>query len=206
LPLTLGVARAGPAAAASSNAIGSIGIVIIISSRADETGIGRSPSAVYACSDMTEASVSSIAHIIQLAVAPVFLLAGIGSLLNVLAGRISRIVDRARQLERHVPTAEEDERIVEIRELEILDRRMTYIHWAIGLCVAAALQICLVVVILFVADLIDIRFAIPVSLLFIAAMISLTLGLLLFLAEVTLATRFVRVNEKFVTRSRRRMR
>lgn len=153
---------------------------------------------------MTDASITTIAHIIQLAVAPVFLLAGIGSLLNVLAGRISRIVDRARQLERHVPTADEDERVTEIRELEILDRRMTFCHWAIGFCTTAALLICLVVVILFVADLVEIRFAIAVSLLFIGAMISLIVGLLLFLAEVTLATRFVRVSEKFVTRRRPR--
>jgi hypothetical protein len=41
-----------------------------------------------------------------------------------------------------------------------------------------------------------------VSLLFIAAMVSVTIGLLLFLLEVTIATRFVRVNEKFVARRR----
>jgi hypothetical protein len=150
--------------------------------------------------DMNDAGITDIAHIIQLAVAPVFLLAGIGSLLNVLAGRLARVVDRARQLERHVPTADEEEQAYELRELEILDRRMAICHWAIGLCTTAALLICLVVVILFVADLVAMRFAIPVSLLFIVAMISLTLGLLLFLAEVSMATRFVRVNEKFVIR------
>jgi hypothetical protein len=57
-----------------------------------------------------------------------------------------------------------------------------------------------------VADLVAIKFAIAVSLLFIAAMISLTCGLLLFLAEVTIATRFVRVSDKFVTRRRSRRR
>lgn len=153
---------------------------------------------------MMDASTSTIAHIIQLAVAPVFLLAGIGSLLNVLAGRIARVVDRARRLEGHVPTADEDERLVELKELEILDRRMTLTHWAIGLCTAAALLICIVVIVLFVTDLVAMQFAIPVSLLFIGAMISLTLGLLLFLAEVTLATRSVRVSEKFVVRRRSR--
>jgi hypothetical protein len=151
---------------------------------------------------MNEAGISDVAHIIQLAVAPVFLLAGIGSLLNVLAGRLARVVDRARQLERHIPTAEEDEQATEIHELEILDRRMALCHWAIGLCTTAALLICVVVMILFVADLVAMRFAIPVSLLFIAAMFSLTMGLLLFLWEVSMATRFVRVNEQFVMRRR----
>ena len=152
---------------------------------------------------MTDASISTIAHIIQLAVAPVFLLAGIGSLINVLAGRLARVVDRARQLERLVPDADEEERAIEILQLEILDRRMGICHWAIGLCTTAALLVCLVVMILFIADLVAIRFAVPVSLLFIAAMVSLTLGLLLFLAEVTIATRSVRVDEKFVTRRSR---
>lgn len=152
---------------------------------------------------MTDASISTIAHIIQLAVAPVFLLAGIGSILNVFAARLARVVDRARRLEMLVSNADDEERSIEIQELEILDRRMAICHWAIGLCTAAALLICLVVVILFVADIVEIRFAIPVSLLFIAAMVSLTCGLLLFLAEVTIATRFVRVNEKFVRRGGR---
>jgi hypothetical protein len=155
---------------------------------------------------MTGAATSTIAQIIQLAVAPVFLLAGIGSLLNVLAGRLARIVDRARQIESRVPSASGDERVAHIERLEILERRMTFCHWAIGLCTAAALLICLVVMILFVSDLVAIGFAVPVSLLFIAAMMSLTLGLLLFLAEVTIATRFVHVSEEYVAPRRPRRR
>jgi hypothetical protein len=154
--------------------------------------------------DMSASSISSIAHIIQLAVAPVFLLAGIGSLLNVFAARLARVVDRARQIERHLAAAQEEEDMIELKELEILDRRMAICHWAIGLCTTAALLICLVVMILFVADIVAIKFAVPISLLFIAAMACLTCGLLLFLAEVTIATRSVRVNEKYVTRGRRR--
>jgi hypothetical protein len=155
---------------------------------------------------MTDVATSAIAQVIQLAVAPVFLLAAIGSLLNVFAGRLARVVDRARHLERHVPAAAEEERAAALRELEILERRMSISHWAIGLCTTAALLICLVVMILFVSDLVALRFSIPVSLLFIGAMASLTLGLLLFLAEVTLATRFVHVSEEFVARRRSRRR
>jgi hypothetical protein len=151
---------------------------------------------------MTDAATSTIAHIIQLAVAPVFLLAGIGSLLNVLAGRLARIVDSARRIESSVPTASESERVAHIERLEILERRMTICHWAIALCTTAALLICLVVMILFIADLVAIRFSVPVSLLFIGAMASLTLGLLLFLAEVTIATRSVHVSEEYVARRR----
>ena len=155
---------------------------------------------------MNSANISAIAQIIQLAVTPVFLLAGIGGILNVIANRLARVVDRVRSLERHIPETQGEERAEEIGELAILDRRMTYCHWAIGLSTASALLICMVVMILFVADLIHMNFAVPVSLLFVAAMVSLTLGLVLFLAEVTVATRFVRVSEKFVTRRTRRRR
>ncbi len=148
---------------------------------------------------MPEASVTTIAHIIQLSIAPVFLLDGLGGILNVVASRLARVVDRVRTLEREVPTAEAELQAAELRELAILDRRMGLCHWSVALCTTSALLICLVVMILFVADLVTMNFAVPVSLLFIAAMASLTLGLLLFLFEVTIATRFVRVDEKFVT-------
>ncbi len=144
--------------------------------------------------------ISSIAHFIQLSVAPVFLLAGISGILNVVATRLARVVDRVRSLERDVPTAEEDLRAQEIRELHILDRRMRFCHYTIGLCTTSALLICLVVVILFVASLNAMNFAVPVSLLFIAAMVFLTAGLMLFLSEVTIATRSVRVSEEYVSR------
>jgi uncharacterized membrane protein len=163
------------------------------------TGCGRPLQA----GDMTDTSVSSIAHIIQLAVAPVFLLAGLGGILNVVATRLSRVVDRVRTLEGHL-LADPEPELEEIarKELAILDRRMGLCHWSVGLCTTSALLISLVVVILFVADLVVLNFAIPVSLLFIAAMASLTFGLLLFLLEVTIATRFVRVDEKFMMRRR----
>ena len=154
---------------------------------------------------MTDTSVSSIAHIIQLAVAPVFLLAGLGGILNVVSTRLSRVVDRVRTLERELladPEPEPELEEIARKELGILDRRMGLCHWSVGLCTTSALLISLVVVILFVADLVALNFAIPVSLLFIAAMASLTFGLLLFLLEVTIATRFVRVDEKFVMRRR----
>jgi hypothetical protein len=147
---------------------------------------------------------SDIAQIIQLVIAPVFLLAGIGGLLNVVASRLARVVDRVRSLELDVQTADETLRAQEIKELHILDRRMRLCHLAIGLCTASALLICLVVIVLFVVSLQAMNFAVPVSLLFIAAMLCLTAGLMLFLAEVTIATRSVRVSDEYVARRGRR--
>lgn len=151
-----------------------------------------------------DASIGTVAGIIQLSVAPVFLLAGIAGILNVLASRLARIVDRARSLESDVPIAKEDVRQAELKELVILDRRMSMCHWAIGLCTFAALLVCVVVVVLFVAVLSELQFAVPVSLLFIGAMLSVTLGLLLFLGEVTIATRWVRVSERYVHKGKAR--
>jgi type IV secretory pathway VirB6-like protein len=153
---------------------------------------------------MIQGSISTVAQTIQLAVAPVFLLAGIAGILNVVATRLARVVDRVRTLERHIPKAEQALREQELSELAILGRRMNICHLSIGLCTASALLICMVVMILFLAGLTRTNYGASVSLLFIGATLCLTLGLLLFLAEVTIATRSVRVNEQFVLKKKRR--
>ena len=100
-----------------------------------------------------ETSVTAVAQIIQLAVAPVFLLAGIGAFLNVCAGRLSRIVDRARTVEPLLLAARGSEHDRRLAEIHVLDRRMALVSWAISLTVLAAVLICLVVVLLFAASL-----------------------------------------------------
>ena len=136
-------------------------------------------------------AVSAIAHHIQLAVAPVFLLAGIGSIINVLANRLARVTDRSRMLEREAAGPEGH-----AQEIGLLDRRMQVVHLAISCCTASALFVCVVVAILFVADLG--RFAIgqAIAWLFIAAMLLLIAGLILFLYEVRLATRALRISRR----------
>jgi hypothetical protein len=138
-------------------------------------------------------AVTAIAHLIQLAIAPVFLLAGIGSILNVLAQRLARVVDRARRLETEFSElATEDQGPVRA-ELRILDLRMTVVNLAISCCTASALFVCMVVAILFVADLAEFRFGTPIAYLFILTMLMLISGLLLFLWEVRLAMRSLRL-------------
>ena len=141
-----------------------------------------------------------IAQAIQLAVAPALLLVGIGNCLNVVAVRLARIVDRARGLERHLPDATDHERQMEVGELRVLDRRMMVCHASVGFITASGLLTCLVVIMLFVNSLRGLGYADTVSILFVAAMASLALGLLLFLAEVTIATRVVKVSREHVRR------
>jgi hypothetical protein len=143
--------------------------------------------------------VSDIAQNIQLAVAPVFLLTGIGSILNVLAGRVSRIVDRARSLERDFQSFQPEVRAEARRELIILDKRMRTVNRAIILCTLAGLFVCIVVAVLFVGELYPMRWTQAVALLFIAAMALLIAGLMLFLQEVQLALRSVRVKSALLT-------
>ena len=138
-------------------------------------------------------AVTTIAHQIQLAVAPVFLLAGIGSILNVLAGRLARVVERARQLEREYGAFDEETRGLATAELQILDTRMTVVNLALSACTSAALFVCVLVAMLFIADLADFAFGRPTAWLFVLAMLLLILGLILFLWEVRLAMHALRL-------------
>jgi hypothetical protein len=138
----------------------------------------------------------AIAHAIQLAVAPVFLLSGIGAMLAVMTSRLGRIIDRARLLEARL-----EENAPGIREslhadLRILSRRAKLISRAITLCTVTALLICVVIATLFLSAFLNFDSTIPVAVLFIAAMASFALGLLWFLREIYLATINLRIGPK----------
>ena len=136
---------------------------------------------------------SDIAHIIQLAIAPVFTLAGIGALLNVMANRLARVVDRWRALEGGLESDDETSRRLHHTELGVLDKRMVHIHRAIALCTLAALMICLVIILLFAGQLIAVPVAAAVSVLFVVSMLLLVVALVSFYIEVTIASRILRV-------------
>ncbi len=148
-------------------------------------------------------AVSAIAHHIQLAVAPVFLLAGIGSILNVMAGRLARVTERARLLEREFTAYDDEARRLATAELRILDVRMTVVNLALSACTAAALFVCVLVALLFVADLADFAIGRPVAWLFVLAMLLLIAGLVLFLWEVRLAMRALLVRRESMPHRRR---
>jgi len=147
-------------------------------------------------SPFTGMQIADIGHAVQLAIAPVFLIAGIGALLNVMANRLGRVVDRARALERDINGYDETMRSRAMTELAVLDRRMVLVHWAIYACVASALVICLVIGVLFVGDLADAAVGTIVAVLFIAAMALIITGLIIFLVETGIATRSVRVRQE----------
>jgi Protein of unknown function (DUF2721) len=135
----------------------------------------------------------NLAQIIQLAIAPVFLLAGLGSFLNVCASRLARIVDRARKLEPRILESRGEEHDRLIREIRMLDRRTQVVNRAIFSTVLAAVLISLVVILLFAAFLTGLRFGNAIALLFIAAMVATASGFAIFLHETRLGTKSVRI-------------
>lgn len=145
-----------------------------------------------------ETAVSEVAEIIQLAVAPVFLLAGIGAFLNVCASRLARIVDRARSIEPRLlgsSGAEHDRLQGEIR---ILDRRMALVSRAIWLSVLSAVLTCAVVALLFAGSLLDAEFGTSIALLFIVTMVAIGSGFAVFLLETRVASRAVRIRTELL--------
>ena len=137
-------------------------------------------------------AISSIASVIQLAVAPVFLLTGIGALLATLTTRLGRAIDRGRFLDRRIPTLQPEAQEPLNLEARLVWRRITLINWAIRLNVTAALAVCLVVMLLFVGDLGSYVVAPVVSVCFVAAMVLLITSLLLLLYEVSISTSKIR--------------
>jgi len=147
----------------------------------------------------TPASAATVAQIIQLAVAPVFLFAGIGAFLNVCTGRLSRIVDRAREIEPLLLSSRGTEHDRWLNELRILDRRMVLVSRAIFLSVLAAVLTCSVVILLFAASLTGAHFGTAIALLFIASMISIGTGFAVFLIETRVGSRAVRIRAELLT-------
>jgi hypothetical protein len=138
-------------------------------------------------------AVSTIARLIQLSIAPVFLLAGVGAILNVLANRLARVVDRVRRLEEEFAGASAIRQRLARSELTRLGKRMKLVNWSITACTASALSICLVVAIMFVGGLGEIGVGRVIAALFVLAMALLTMALILFLLEVRMASRTLRV-------------
>lgn len=143
-------------------------------------------------------SVSTVADIVRLAVAPVFLLSGIGAFLNVCTSRLSRIVDRSREIEPLLLASRGREHDRWVGQLEILDRRMTLVSWAISLSVVSAVLICVVVALLFTASLTASHFGRPIALLFIGSMIAIGTAFAVFLVETLVGSRAVRVRSELL--------
>jgi hypothetical protein len=139
--------------------------------------------------EQADTGVSAVAHVIQLSVAPVFLLSGVGTMLVVLTNRLARIVDRTRTLEQQVAEAAAAAAAETIEaQLERLHRRAHLINWALSLATLCMLLICGVIGVLFVGAFLRVNVARIVALAFVIAMAALVGALLNFLREIFLGT------------------
>jgi hypothetical protein len=143
-----------------------------------------------------------IVRLIQSAVAPVFLLSGVGVTLGVLTNRLARIVDRARLLEDRLghpvsfadnlpPSSASQDALAS--SLRVLARRAHYINVAITLCAISALLVSLVVILLFANAFLLVNLQVAIAVMFVASMSVLTGAFMAFLIEVRLATASLRI-------------
>jgi hypothetical protein len=137
-------------------------------------------------------SLSGLSQLIQLAIAPVFLLTGIAGILSVMTQRLARVIDRTRFLDPGGPATTVRLPPHALAELATLRARMHLINRAIALCTYSALMVAAVIAALFLGALLGLHLAPLVALAFVLAMLLLIGGLMSFLREVHLATRFFR--------------
>ncbi|MGX7896849.1 DUF2721 domain-containing protein [Tsuneonella sp. HG222] len=144
-----------------------------------------------------------IAQTIQLALAPVFMLVAIGNIMNILAQRLSRVVDRSRLLqERHAGT-QGDEHDTLVREIRLIDRRIAMISQAILLLVLAGIAIGVTVAILFLEEFAPVDLQGIAAGSFIVAVALLMAALVLFLRETRTATAALRIPSDYLELERK---
>jgi len=138
---------------------------------------------------VSDQTIYDISHVIQLSVAPVFLLTAIGTILGVMSARLARIVDRARALHERLETAAEDRTPPIHAEMRTLARRRHLVNLGITFGTSSALLVCVSIATVFLGAVMKANVAVPVASLFILAMAAFVAALMCFLREVLLAVR-----------------
>ena len=134
---------------------------------------------------------NDIGHVIQLAIAPVFLLTGVATKLTVLMNRLARIIDRTRVLKeelRKTPSQECSE------ELDVLYMRWKLINYALSASTGCGLLICVIIACLFLGDTTNLPLDRYIAGMFVLAMIALIASFILLLREVFLSFRYMRMH------------
>ena len=145
-------------------------------------------------------SLPGLAHTIQLALAPVFLLNGIAAILNMLTGRLSRVVDHARRIEAEFTPKDDPRHRRQVTDLRLLDRRIRVVNNAIFTGTASAVTLCIVVAFMFLARLAGFGFARTLAAMFALSLALLIACLVLFLVEVRMAVDAIRVRDELLER------
>jgi len=131
--------------------------------------------------------VPEIAGVIQLAIAPVFMLTAVGTVINALSVRLGRAVDRRRELEERLGAMSEAEMPSALDELTTIARRIRFVYLSIVFAVISALFVALLIAGAFVGAFVRADLSFTIGAMFICAMLALIVCLLLFLKEIFLA-------------------
>ena len=155
-------------------------------------------------SPIDASTINSVSQLIQLSVAPVFLLAGVAGLLNVFTGRLSRIIDKVDRLDKYenenIELLKNNEEIyskIEQRR-KFLTMRMKNTNLAILFCTTTGLLIALVIVTMFLSAIFDFKDSLLIAILFILAMGSLIISLFLFLREIFYTTSYIKSKLSYI--------
>jgi hypothetical protein len=134
-----------------------------------------------------EPHIPEIAAVIQLAVAPVFMLTAVGTLINALNIRLGRAVDRRRDLEERIPRIPADEKPSAHQELQVIAQRIRFVYYSILASVVSGLFICLLIACAFIGAFVAGDLSRTIAAMFSLAVMALIVSLLLFLREIFLA-------------------
>lgn len=135
----------------------------------------------------------AISSVIQVAVAPVFLLAGIAALLGVMTTRLGRVIDRSRRLHGNDRRQLTPQQLALLdKELASLERRGRFINIAITFATSSALMVCVVIITIFVSQFLSTNLGEVIAGLFVLCMLALIIALVTFLLEVTAAASAMR--------------
>jgi len=137
----------------------------------------------------------NIAHSIQLALAPSFLLTAISTLLILLTSRLGRAVDRSRWIEQHYAPKGHEGHDYQVAQLRLIDQRMKYANRALVLSALSAMLICIVIGGIFVSALLGLELASMMAVAFVIAMLLLIGSLVLLLYEVRIAVEATRIQD-----------
>ncbi|PIZ21402.1 MAG: DUF2721 domain-containing protein [Comamonadaceae bacterium CG_4_9_14_0_8_um_filter_57_21] len=139
----------------------------------------------------------TVTHGIQLAVAPVFLLTAVAGMIGSVAGRLARIIDRARVLETQVNASPDNAPMTaELEELRQLRKRGRLVNACIALLTFCAILIGLTIMALFLGETTEMQIFRIATVLFLSGVTCFLLALLCFLTETVIATRVLRFGRR----------
>ncbi len=145
---------------------------------------------------------ADIVAVLQTAMAPAFLLVGLGAMLNIFTGRLARIIDRSRVMQDRFKETTGEEHALCVNELRDLQLRIKYVNSAIYLSVVSAIVVCILIGLLFAMGLTgNPALAQSVAVAFIIAVILLSLALVQFFREVRIGIRDFMIREEYLEKT-----